>query len=87
MQLTLNVKDIEKLVITSSYGEVYRLVPLVEPEPYGDYLTRTQVRKQYRWGDKKVTRFISEGLKVILDGEREYFDRRDIDEFLDTKKF
>lgn len=87
MILTLNIDDIEKLQVVSSTGERYRLEQVVETNPYGDYLTRTQVRKQYRWGDKKVTRFISEGLKVILDGEREYFDRRDIDEFLDTKKF
>lgn len=85
MELTLNFEDLSKLTLRNEFGEIFKIVPY-EPDPFGEYLTRTEVRKEFRVGDETITRWISEGLVVIDDNGRDRFDRRDIDEYFETKK-
>ena len=86
MELVLNIDDIHKLVIKSKYGDFYQLVPLVEPEPFGEYLTASAVMDEYTIGYTTLKRWVEEGLVFIRDGKSVKYDKRDIDRFMENKK-
>ena len=96
MELTLAIEDLSHLEIKDSQGIVYSIIKKSVIEDWKNelkkvvskdrFINQSRVRKEYRWGQDKINRFIEEGKLTEnreISDKAVYYDRKEIEKILE----
>lgn len=101
MELTINIEDLSNVVILDSNGNAYSLVSedkyksLTEQvdeltnklaKSQSEFLSQAQLLKRFKIGRQKLKEWVADGLHEIPMGGTIYFDVKEVNEYLRSKK-